>query len=273
MDSSTVWVTLQEWAALYGLRIIAAIIIFVAGRWIARFLTNLTEKMMTKRGVEPMLITFVGHLLYVLLLLVIIIAALNQLGVQTTSFIAIIGAAGLAIGLALQGSLANFAAGILIILFRPFKVGDYIEGAGTAGTVESVQMFTSQLKTPDNRTIIVPNSKITSDNIVNYSVNPDRRLDLIFGVSYSDDLKKVRDVIGRVLAAEARILAAPAPTVGVLELADSSVNIAVRPWVKGSDYWPVYFDLIENMKNAFDAEGIAIPFPQTDVHLHQADTK
>ncbi|MCK9276424.1 MAG: mechanosensitive ion channel [Syntrophales bacterium] len=272
-QSAVVIVKLQEWAALYGLRIIAAVLIFVVGRWIARFLTNMIEKLMKKRCVEATLVSFVGHLLYTVLLIVIIIAALNQLGVQTTSFIAIIGAAGLAIGLALQGSLANFAAGILIIIFHPFKAGDYIEGAGTAGVVESVQMFTTQMKTPDNRTIIVPNAKLTSDNIVNYSIKEDRRLDLVFGVSYADDLQKVRDVINRVLSRESRILPEPAPMVGILELADSSVNFAVRPWVKGGDYWPVRFDLIENMKKAFDAEGISIPFPQTDVHLHKEEEK
>jgi small conductance mechanosensitive channel len=272
-SSAVVIVKLQELAALYGLRIVAAILIFVVGRWIARFLTNMIEKLMKKRGLESMLVSFVGHLLYTVLLLVIIVAALNQLGVQTTSFIAIIGAAGLAVGLALQGSLANFAAGILIIIFHPFKAGDYIEGAGTAGTVESVHIFTTQLNTPDNRTIIVPNAKLTSDNIVNYSVKEDRRLDLVFGVSYNDDLQKVRDVIHRVLSSEARILPSPAPTVGILELADSSVNFAVPPWVKGCNYWPVYFDLIENMKKSFDAEGISIPFPQTDVHLYKAEGK
>ena len=260
---------LQEWFALYGLKAIAAIIIFVVGRWIAQALRNLTERMMKKKDVEPTVISFVGNLLYVTLLVFIVIAAINQLGVQTTSFIAVIGAAGLAIGLALQGSLANFAAGFLLIIFRPFKVGDYIEGAGVAGVVEEIQVFVTQLKTPDNKTVIIPNAKLTGDNIINYSVKEKRRVDLVFGVSYDADLLKVRHVLENVLSKDSRVLAEPAPTIAVLELADSSVNFAVRPWVKTADYWDVYFSVTETVKRSFDAEGIAIPFPQRDVHVHE----
>ncbi|RJP67096.1 MAG: mechanosensitive ion channel family protein [Candidatus Abyssobacteria bacterium SURF_17] len=259
---------LQEWVALYGVRALVAIIILVVGRWIAKMLRNLVERMMRKREVEPTIVSFVGNLVYVALLVFVIIAAINQIGVQTKSFIAVI-AAGLAIGLALQGSLANFAAGFLLILFRPFKVGDYIEGAGVAGVVDAVQLFVTQLKTPDNKLVIIPNAKLTGDNIINYSANENRRVDLIFGVSYRADLRKVREVLQDILSKDSRILKDPAPTIAVLELADNSVNFAVRPWVKTADYWDVYFGLTENVKRRFDEEGIGIPFPQRDVHLFQ----
>lgn len=182
---------------------------------------------------------------YIALLAFVILAALGQLGIQTTSFIAVIGAAGLAIGLALQGSLSNFAAGVLMIIFRPFKVGDLIEGAGVFGTVEEIHIFTTQLKTTDNKTVIIPNAKLTSDNIMNYTVKPTRRVDLVFGVSYTDDIDKVKGVISDVLNQDSRILKDPPPTIGLLEMADSSVNFAVRPWVKPDDYWGVYFDINE----------------------------
>jgi small conductance mechanosensitive channel len=269
MDMSNIIPKLQEWGTFYGLKIIAAVVIFIVGRWVAKILRNLIERMMSKAKVHETLVKFVGNLTYVALLVIVIIAALNQLGIQTTSFIAIIGAAGLAVGLALQGSLANFAAGVLMIIFRPFKVGDYVEGGGTAGTVETINIFTTHLISPDNKEIIVPNAKITGDNIVNYSAKDTRRLDLVFGVSYSDDLQKVKNVLLDILKADSRILQNPAPTIGVLELADSSVNLAVRPWVKGSDYWPIFFDLKEKIKERFDAESISIPFPQQDVHLYQ----
>lgn len=269
MDLSNIIPKLQEWATFYGLKIIAAVLIFIIGRWVAKVLRSVLERMMRKGKVEETLISFVAHLVYVLLLLIIIIAALNQLGIQTTSFIAIIGAAGLAIGLALQGSLANFAAGVLMIIFRPFKVGDYIEGGGTAGTVEEIQIFNTILKSPDNKIIIVPNAKITGENITNYSARDTRRMDLIFGVSYSDDLQKVKEVLKDILTSDDRILKDPAPTIGVLELADSSVNFAVRPWVQTADYWTIFFDMKEKIKMRFDAEGISIPFPQRDVHLYE----
>jgi small conductance mechanosensitive channel len=200
---------------------------------------------------------------------IVIIAALNQFGIQTASLIAIVGAAGLAIGLALQGSLANFAAGFLMLIFRPFKTGDYIEGAGTQGTVEEIHLFTIQLKTPDNKTVIIPNAKLMGDNIINYSAKDKRRVDLVIGVSYSDNLSKVRQVLEDVLSKDNRVLKDPAPTIAVMELGDNSVNFAVRPWAKTDDYWNVYFDLTEDIKKRFDAESISIPFPQRDVHLFE----
>ena len=269
MDFSNIFPKLQELLALYGLKIVAAIVIYIAGRWVAGALERLAVRMMTKAEVDETLISFVGNLTYIALLVFVIIAALNQLGIQTTSFIAIIGAAGLAIGLALQGSLANFAAGVLMIIFRPFKAGDYIEGAGVAGVVEEVQIFTTQLKTPDNKTIIIPNAKMMGDNITNYSAKDTRRVDMVIGVGYGDDLKKVREILEDILAKDDRILKDPEPTIGVLELADNSVNFAVRPWVKSEDYWGVYFDSTETVKRRFDEEGISIPYPQRDVHLYE----
>jgi len=206
---------------------------------------------------------------YIALLVFVVLAALGQLGIQTTSFIAVIGAAGLAIGLALQGSLANFAAGFLMIIFRPFKVGDYIEGAGVAGTVETIQIFTTQLQTPDNKTVIIPNAGLTAGNITNYSAKGTRRVDLVFGIGYGDDIDKARTIMEDILAKDERILKDPAPKIAVVELADSSVNFVVRPWVKSENYWDVYFDTTENIKKSFDAQGISIPFPQRDVHMYE----
>ena len=269
MDVSNIIPKLQELVAIYGIRIIAAIVILIVGRWIAKALRNFVKKLMIKSHVDETLVSFVGNLTYVALLTFVVIAAINQLGVQTTSFIAVIGAAGLAIGLALQGSLANFAAGVLLIIFRPFKAGDFIDGAGVAGTVEVITIFTTQLKTPDNKAIIVPNAKLTGDNITNFSAKDTRRVDMVIGVGYSDDLQKVRQVLEDILAKDDRVLQDPAPTIGVVELADNSVNFICRPWVKTADYWGVYFDITETVKKRFDDEGISIPFPQRDVHVYQ----
>jgi small conductance mechanosensitive channel len=259
----------RELIAVFGLKIVAAIAIFVIGKWVAKLLKNFSVKMMTKSKVDTTLVTFLGHVIYVAILVFVILAALGQLGIQTTSFIAVIGAAGLAVGLALQGSLSNFAAGVLMIIFRPFKVGDLIEGAGVLGTVEEIQIFTTLLKTPDNKAVIIPNAKLTADNITNYTAKSIRRVDFIFGVSYTDDIDKVKEVIADVLKQDDRILADPAVTIGLLEMADSSINFAVRPWVKPSDYWDVYFNINELMKKRFDKEGISIPFPQRDVHVYE----
>jgi len=269
MDFSSLIPQIQEWLAFYGLKIVAAIAIFIFGRWIAKILRNTLRKMMTRNKVDQTLVSFTGSILYAVLIVFVVIAALNQLGIQTTSLIAILGAAGLAVGLALPGSLSNFAAGVLMIIFRPFKSGDYIEGGGVSGTVEDVQIFTTQLITPDNKLIIVPNGKIMSDNIINYSAKDTRRLELVIGVGYGDDLDLARRVLQGVIDKEERILKNPAPMIAVKELADSSVNFVVRPWVNSGDYWGVYFDLVENIKKSFDREGVSIPFPQRDVHLFQ----
>jgi len=202
----------------------------------------------------------------------VVLAALSQLGIQTTSFIAILGAAGLAIGLALQGSLANFAAGFLMIIFRPFKVGDFIEGAGVAGVVEQIQIFTTILRTPDNKTIIVPNAGLSNGNITNYSTKDTRRVDLTVGASYDADIRHVKQVLEGIIAADQRILPDPAPMIVVSELADSSVNFVVRVWVKSPDYWGVFFNANEQVKLRFDEEGIGIPYPQRDVHVYEHKT-
>lgn len=254
---------------IFGLRIIASLAILILGRWAAKILTNLLRNLLKRSKVDETLISFTGHLSYIALLIIVVIAALNKLGIQTTSFIAILGAAGLAVGLALQGSLANFAAGVLLIVFRPFRVNDYIEAAGIGGTVEEIQIFTTKLKTPDNKTIFVPNAKITADKIINYSAKDTRRMDLIFGVSYSDDLDKTRKILAEVADSDSRILKDPAPMIAVKELSDSSVNFMLRIWTHRDNYWNVNFDTTETVKRRFDASGITIPFPQRDVHVYE----
>ena len=253
----------------FGVKIFAALAVFIIGRWVVKYLRNLTRRVMQKRDVDPTLTKFVANLAYVALLTFVIIAALGMLGIQTTSFIAVLGAAGLAVGLALQGSLSNFAAGVLMIIFRPFKVGDFIEGAGVVGVVEEIQIFTTQLATPDNKTIIIPNAKLTADNIVNFTAKGTRRADMVFGIGYEDDIDKARNIISEILSNEERILKDPPPQVAVSELADSSVNFVARPWVNAGDYWGVVFDVTEAVKKRFDAEGVGIPFPQRDVHLYE----
>jgi small conductance mechanosensitive channel len=266
-EASQLWTQVQDVVAVWGLKVIAAIAIFIVGRWIAKLIRRIVRRAMDKAEVEPIIIGFVSSMAYIALLAFVVIAALGQLGIQTTSFIAILGAAGLAIGLALQGSLANFAAGFLMIIFRPFKVGDFIEGAGVAGVVQAIQIFTTTLKTPDNKTIIIPNAKLSGDNIINYSAQETRRVDMTVGVAYDADLAHVKNVLNDIISADKRILADPAPQVAVAELADSSVNFVVRVWTKTADYWGVKFDATETIKNRFDAEGIGIPFPQHDVHI------
>jgi small conductance mechanosensitive channel len=262
-------IRLQEIIAFYGLKIIAALIILVVGRWLSKALSKLTQRLLNNGKVDPTIVSFIGHFTYIGLMVFVVLAALAQLGIQTTSFIAVIGAAGLAIGLALQGSLANFAAGFLMIIFRPFKVGDYIEGAGVAGTVEEIQLFTTVLNTPDNKVVIIPNAKMMGDNITNYSAKDTRRVDLLFGVSYGDDIDKVRRILQGIVNDEPRILKDPECAILVKELADSRVNFQVRAWVKSVDYWGVYFDTTEKAKKEFDRQGVSIPFPQMDVHVRQ----
>jgi len=258
-----------ELLTVYGMKIIAAIAILIIGKWVAGMLEKLVQKIMNKKDIDPTIVSFVGNLTFFVLMTFVILASLSQVGIQTTSFIAIIGAAGLAVALALQGSLSNFAAGFLMIIFRPFKVGDYIEGGGTAGTVEKIQIFTTQLATPDNKTVIIPNTKLTDDNIINYTVKGTRRVDLVAGIGYNDDIDKAREVLSSVIAEDDRILKDPAPQIVVSEMADSSVNFVIRPWVKSGDYWSVYFSLTEKIKKRFDQEGISIPFPQRDVHIYE----
>ena len=263
-----IWVTIQKLLAVYGLKLIAAIFIFIIGRIAAKLVRKGISSLMEKSKQDPTLISFVSNLAYAALMAFVVIAALAKLGIQTASFIAILGAAGLAVGLALQGSLANFASGVLMIIFKPFKVGDYIEGSGVAGTVSEIDIFTTHMTTPDNKMIIVPNAQMTGGNIVNYSSLGTRRVDLTAGIGYGDDIDKARAVLQSIVESDKRILKEPACTIAVSELADSSVNFVVRPWVNVSDYWDVKFALTEAIKKRFDEEGISIPYPQSDVHLY-----
>ncbi|MDX2410525.1 MAG: mechanosensitive ion channel [Woeseiaceae bacterium] len=256
----------------FAINLVTAIAIFYVGRMVVGLLMRGLKKMMQAQDVDVTLQSFVGNLVRMVLLVFVIIAAISALGIQTTSFIAILGAAGLAIGLALQGSLSNFASGVLIVLFRPYKVGDFVEAAGISGVVEEVQILTTVLKTGDNKKVIVPNGQIMDSVITNYSANDQRRVDMVVGVSYDDDLDKVRNTLEQLVAADDRILDDPACTIAVSALADSSVNFVVRPWVKSADYWGVMFELTEAIKKRFDKEGISFPFPQQDVHLYKVTT-
>ncbi len=258
-----------EYMATYGIKILLAIVIFFVGKWLARTLANLLNKGMAARGVEATIARFTRNLVYYALLTIVIIVTLGQIGIQTASFVAIIGAAGLAVGLALQGSLANFAAGVLLIAFRPFKVGDFVEAGGTAGVVHEISIFSTILKTGDNKTVIISNAGVMGGNITNYSTEPQRRVDFVVGVGYSADLDKVRKELEAIAAEDSRVIADRGITIGVSELADSSVNFVFRIWVDTADYWAVYFDTNEKIKKRFDAAGIEIPFPQMDVHVTQ----
>lgn len=276
LDASSI--TEFDWAGLlatvqtsgleFGVKILVAIVIFYVGRTVARMLTKALHKLMQKQEVDKILETFVCNLVYWLVMLFVIIASINHIGIETTSLIAVMGAASLAVGLALQGSLSNFAAGVLIVIFRPYRVGDFVEAAGVSGTILQVQILTTMMKTPDNKEIIVPNSQIMGSIITNYSANDTRRVDMVIGVSYGDDLDKVRGTIQELVDADDRILKDPACLIAVSELADSSVNFAIRPWVKTDDYWAVKFDLTEAIKKRFDMDDISFPFPQQDVHLY-----
>ena len=261
--------TLTTLAATYGLRILGAIAIFIIGRWLARLISRALERVMRRSNVDDMLVTFAGNVIYYLLFVIVILAAISVLGIPTTSAVAVIGAAGLAVGFALQDSLANFAAGVMIIFFKPFQVGDMVEVAGEQGLVEKVQLFTTTLASVDNKEIIVPNGGIISGNITNYSAKPIRRVDMVFGIGYDDDIRQAKALLETILQDDPRVLAEPAATVAVSELADSSVNFVVRPFVKTADYWAVFFGVTEQVKLRFDEAGISIPYPQQDVHLHQ----
>jgi small conductance mechanosensitive channel len=234
-------------------------------------ITNLVKKLMGKAKMDTILVNFIGSIIKSVLLLFVVIAALDQLGVNTTSLIALIGAAGLAIGLALQGSLQNLASGVMLIIFRPFTAGDFVDAGGAMGVVEEIGIFTTTMRTGDNKEVIVPNGALFGGIITNYSKRDTRRVDMVFGIGYGDDIRKAKDIITGIIEADERILKDPAPLVAVGELADSSVNFNVRPWVKSADYWGVYFDLNEKIKMAFDDNGISIPFPQMDVHIEKSE--
>lgn len=269
--------TAQLWLATQGLafamKLVAALAIFFIGRWLIGIICRLAGGALDRAKVDPTLRGFLVRIVQVLLLLFVILASLDQLGVKTTSLVAVLGAAGLAVGLAMQGSLSNFAAGVMIIIFRPFKVGNFIDAGGVKGIVEEISIFHTHLRTPDNLAVIVPNSQISGGTITNFSAKDTRRCDLTIGVSYDDDLRVAKEVIWKVLNADERILQDPKPIVGVMNLGESSVDIVVWPWVKASDFLQVKFYLNETIKRELEAAGCSIPYPQRDVHLHAVAAK
>ncbi len=259
-----------EIIAGYAFSLLMALLVFLIGKWVARRVTNLLVTVLRKvNGMDETLVKFLENIVYYILMIVVILTAVSELGIETTSFMAILGAAGLAIGLALQGSLGNFASGVMIILFKPFKVGDVITAAGVTGSVKEVSIFNTIMITPDNQKVIVPNAAITSGSITNINANATRRVDLVVGIGYDDDIKKAKTVLNSIVESDQRVLKEKGITVAVSELADSSVNFVVRAWVNTPDYWGVKFDLTENIKVTFDKEGISIPYPQQDLHLHK----
>ena len=255
---------LMDWA----FKLILALAIYVIGKWVARRVTNLVRRLMNAREVDATLVNFLGNIVYAILLVAVIMAALDTLGFPVTSLLAIVGAAGLAVGLALKDSLGNFAAGVMLVLFRPFSKGDFVEVAGVSGKVDDVQIFSTILTTPDNKQITIPNAQVYADTITNFTAKDMRRLDMVFGVGYDDDLKVARDVLTRVCTGHPKVLDDPAFNIFVLSLGDNSVNFAVRPWAKTEDYWAVWGDVMEQGKVELEAAGCSIPYPQRDVHVH-----
>ncbi len=263
----------DKFVAPWSMKIFIALLIFLIGQMVAKIIARILGKVLSHTKLDKILVDFIQSLVNALLLVFVIVAALDQLGVNTNSVIAVLGAAGLAIGLALQGSLQNFAAGFMLLIFRPFKDGDFVEAAGTSGIVEKIGIFSTTLRTGDNKEVIIPNGSIYSSNIINYSKRPTRRIDMIFSIGYHDDIRLARDVIAGIIKTEPRILFEPEPQIVVGELGASSVNFYVRPWVKTDDYWDVRFSLNEKIKLAFDEHGITIPFPQMDVHWNKQAPK
>lgn len=257
--------TVVDFAAFYGLKIVIALLIFLIGIKVAKWLANLINKALSKSSMDVTLIKFIKEIIYFILMAIVVMAALSQAGVNVTSLVAVLGAVGIAIGLALQGSVANIGAAVLLMVFRPFKVGDFVDAGGKSGVVDSISLFSTTLTTTDNKVVILPNSTIISKDITNFSARDTRRVDFVFGVSYGDDIKKVKETLEEIVASEPRALKEPAHLVVVSELADSSVNFTVRIWVNTPDYWGVYFDTLERVKLAFDEKGITIPFPQREV--------
>jgi len=255
--------TLVDWA----INFVLALLIYIVGKWVARRVTNFCRRLLERADLDPTLVNFLSNVVFAVLLIAVILAALDTLGIPVTSLMAIVGAAGLAVGLALKDSLGNFAAGVMLVLFRPFRAGDFVEVAGVAGTAQAIRIFSTVLTTPDNKEIVIPNSQIAGDTITNYSANDTRRVDLVFGVSYDDDLKVTREVLTRLCAEHPMVLDDPATNIFVLNLGESSVDFAVRPWVKSGDYWKVYGDLLEQGKIELEKAGCSIPYPQRDMHM------
>jgi len=270
LDKIDIMQLIETYVLPWGINIVMALAIFIIGKFVVKVVVNFSKKLMLKAKVDNILVNFIASIISSILLLFVVIATLDQLGVATTSLIALIGAAGLAVGLALQGTLQNLASGVMLIIFRPFNDGDFIEAAGVSGVVEQIGIFTTTMRTGDNREIIIPNGEIFGGTITNYSKRATRRVDMVFGIGYDDDLKKAKDILNKILQEDDRVLSDPAPLVAVSELADSSVNFNVRPWCNTSEYWNVYFDIHEKVKLTFDAEGISIPYPQMDIHQDKA---
>lgn len=269
METSSFMGMVSDWLTAYSINLLSAIIVLLAGRWLAKKVAELLSMFLTRSKVDKTLVGFLESITYYTLLVLVVFTAVEQLGINTTSFLIIIGAAGLAVGLALKDSLANFAAGVMLILFRPFQIGDYVVTGGVEGVVESISIFNTNMHTPDNRRVVVPNGKIINDVITNVTANPTRRLDLLIGIGYAENIGRVREVLSAILAADTRILREPEPTITVAELADSRINLAVQPWVNGDDYLAVQGDLLEKIKTTFDQEGITIPYPKHEVNLRQ----
>jgi len=261
---------IEAYAIPWGIKIVAAIAIFIIGRFIAKVIVRTIKKVMTKADIEATLRNFLGNIIQATLMVVVVIAALEQLGVNTTSVLAVFAAAGLAVGLAFKDSLSNFAAGIMLVLFKPFKLGDFVEAAGISGVVEKIRIFNTLMRTGDNREITVPNAHIYTGIITNYSARDTRRIDLVIGIGYDDNIGTAKKIIEDIISKDSRLLTEPAPTIMVSELGESSVDIAVRPWVNSDDYWPARADLLQTIKETFDAEGISIPYPQRDLHMIQS---
>ncbi len=270
-QTDTVQPYIDNYAIPWGINIAFALLILLGGKIVVKLLVALAGKIMHHAKLDDMLTSFVKTILNAVLMLFVAVASLNQLGVDTTSLVALLGAAGLAIGLSLQDSLKNFAAGVMILIFRPFAAGHFVEAAGISGIVESISIFTSTIRSADNKEIIVPNGNIYGGNIINYSARDTRRVDLVFGIGYDDDIKQAKELLAKIITAHQLVLADPEPVIAVAELADSSVNFVVRPWVKTADYWTVLFEITETVKLEFDKAGISIPYPQMDVHLQKTE--
>ncbi|MEZ5084030.1 MAG: mechanosensitive ion channel [Bacteroidales bacterium] len=260
--------TIYDISMTYGLKLLLALVTLIIGLWIIKLIMKAIGRNMEKRDVDATLRTFLRSLLSMILKILLVITVISMIGVEMTSFVAILAAAGFAIGMAMSGTLQNFAGGVMLVIFKPFKVGDFIDAQGYIGTVKEIQIFNTIMKTPDNKTIIIPNGGLSTSSMTNYSTEPTRRVDFTFGIGYGDDIDKAKSVIEGLIAQDTRVFKDPAPFIAVSELADSSVNFVVRVWSNSEDYWGIFFDLTEKVKKAFDKEGISIPFPQTDVHVY-----
>lgn len=267
MENLDIQALLMQYVLPWGIKIALALAIFIIGRMAVRLVVGMIKKLMLGRGMEEILVSFVTNIIQWVLLLFVIIAALSQLGIDTTSLVALLGAAGLAIGFSLQSSLSNFASGVMLIIFRPFTKGDFVEAGGATGVIEKISIFTTTMTTPDNKEVIIPNGAVLGGNITNYSARSTRRVDMVFGISYDDDLRKAKQLLEEIIASDDRVLSDPAPVIVVGELADSSVNFLVRPWAKSEDYWGLLWDTTETVKLKFDAAGLSIPYPQMDIHM------